>query len=256
MGVSKQNRYKSDSHFHATTLQQREGPRACSAEDISTEFAHELNQSLASVMSYIKATKRTLDAIEGFPVERVGELLGHAADETLRAGAIVRNLRWLGNRRTSASEDLNKLVEESVALGVAGAAEADVRVRLDLDSELPPVSIDKVQIQQVLTNLIRNGVEAMTGADRRELALSTRIDGEGFAEVCVSDTGAGLPAKVVERLFQPFVTTKDKRMGIGLTICKSIVESHGGSIWAIKQQPEGTGFVFRLPIEEESEAVA
>jgi two-component system sensor kinase FixL len=222
---------------------------------MSAEFAHELNQSLSSIMSYIQATKRTLDAIEGFPVARVSELMSRAAKETLRAGAIVRNLRWLrrDGARERTVEDLNKLIEESATLALGG--EANIRVHFHLDPNLAPLVIDKAQIQQVLTHLIRNGVEAMTGADRRELTLSTRIDDEGFAEVCVSDTGAGLSAKVLDRLFQPFVTTKDKKMGIGLTISKSIVESHGGTIWAIRQQPEGTGLVFRLPRDEESEAV-
>ena len=227
------------------------------APDVSTEFAHELNQSLSAIMSYIKATKRTLERIDGFPIERTSALLASAAEETLRAGAIVRSLRWLSEKRIRerTPENLGKLIEEAVALGVASDGEPRVRVHLDLDPHLPALMIDKVRVQQVLVHLIRNGVEAMAGQAGAELTLSTRLDDEGFAEVCVSDTGGGLPAAVTERLFHPFVTTKEKRVGIGLAICKAIVESHGGTIWAIDQQP-GAGFVFRLPIEEEGEAVA
>ena len=228
------------------------------APDVSTEFAHELNQSLSAIMSYVKATKRTLEAIKGFPLERTKALLASAAEETLRAGAIVRSLRWLSEKRIleRTPENLARLMEEAVALGVPGDGEPRVHVRLDLDPRLPTLMIDKLRLQQVLVHLIRNSVEAMAGQARHELTLSTRLDDEGFAEVCVSDTGAGLPTTVTERLFHPFVTTKEKRVGIGLAICKAIVESHGGTIWAIEMQPQGTGFVFRLPIEEEGEAVA
>lgn len=262
MGVSERNRQSTDSLARVGVGGPRDGYARLSpganAPDVSTEFAHELNQSLSAIMSYIKATKRTLENIEGFPVERTRGLLASAAEETLRAGAIVRSLRWLSEKRVRerTPEDLAKLVEEAVALGVPADGETGVRVHMDLDPQLPALMIDKIRLQQVLVHLIRNGVEAMAGQERRELTLSTRLDDEGFAEVCVSDTGVGLPATVTERLFHPFVTTKEKRVGIGLAICKAIVESHGGTIWAIEQQPQGAGFVFRLPIEEEGEALA
>ena len=111
------------------------------------------------------------------------------------------------------------------------------------------VIIDKVQIQQVLINLIRNAVEAMMEVDRRELKLTTKhVD--SFVEVSVTDTGPGLSEDVSAKLFQPFVTTKEAGMGIGLTICQSIVEAHGGQIWALKDRPIGAGFAFRIPQAE------
>ena len=225
--------------------------------DVSAEVAHELNQALSATMSYIKATKRTLGSIAGFPTERTDALLNAAAEETLRAGAIVRSLRWLGERRIREREcvDLNGLIEDSIASGTTGEGLPRVDVHLDFDRKLPLLSINKARIEQVLLQLMRNSVEAMGGLERRELTISTRVDDEGFAEVSVADTGTGLSAQVTERLFHPFVTTKEKRLGIGLAICRSIVESHGGTIWAIEKQPQGAGFVFRLPIDEEGEAV-
>jgi two-component system sensor kinase FixL len=262
LGVSEHNRQSTDLLVRVGAGRPGDGRGRLSpganAPDVSTEFAHELNQSLSAIMSYVKATKRTLEAIEGFPVERTSALLASAAEETLRAGAIVRSLRWLSEKRIRerTPENLARLIEEAVALGVPGDGEPRVHVLLDLDPHLPTLMIDKVRLQQVLVHLIRNSIEAMAEQAGGELTLSTRLDDEGFAEVCVSDTGVGLPTTVAERLFHPFVTTKEKRVGIGLAICKAIVESHGGTIWAIEMQPQGTGFVFRLPIVEEGEAVA
>src|SRR6202008_4774811 len=127
-----------------------------------------------------------------------------------------------------APEDLNKVVDKAVALALIGAADTNVMVRADLDARLPAVIIDRIRNEQVLVNLIRNSVEAMQGTNRRELTIATKPDAEGFAEIAVSDTGPGLPPEVANRLFQPFVTTKEKGMGIGLTICQSIVEGPGG----------------------------
>jgi two-component system sensor kinase FixL len=144
-------------------------------------------------------------------------------------------------------------VEEAIALGLVGAADSNVRVRLELDAAAEPILIDKVQIQQVLINLIRNGIEAMQSVSNRELTVLTLVD-DGAIDVAVSDTGPGLSPDVASRLFQPFVTTKDKGMGIGLTICQSIVEAHNGRIWAAPNDRGGVEFRFRLPtLDHESQ---
>lgn len=223
------------------------------APEVLREFAHEVNNSLSAIMSYIKATKRTIETLEASPLrERVHAFLASAADETLRAGAIVRNLRWLDEKRIQnrTSEDLNALVHEAVASIADG--DPKLRVDLDLDPDLPAVMIDKVRMQQVLTHLVRNALEAMADARPCVLSIATRYD-VGFIELCVTDTGAGFAPNVSERMFQPFVTTKEKRVGLGLAICKAVVEAHGGEIWAIGHQPRGAGLVFRLPIENEGE---
>jgi two-component system sensor kinase FixL len=115
------------------------------------------------------------------------------------------------------------------------------------------VFIDKVQIQQVVFNLIRNSVEALPQSDLRELSVSTVRGGDGLAQVSVSDTGPGLAQKVIDQLFQPFVTTKEKGMGLGLSICRSIVESHGGRLWATPNPVRGVTFQFSLPMAEHGE---
>ena len=222
---------------------------------MASALAHELNQPLTAIMNYVKAVKRTLGGIEGYPTARVNELIDGAAQETLRASAIIRNLRDFVEKRESkrALGSLNKVVEESVALGFVGAADNNVKVRLDLDSQLPPILIDRIQIQQVLINLIRNSVEAMQSVDQRELAISSSRVEDGFVQITVSDTGPGLPPEVSGRLFQPFITTKETGMGIGLTICRSIVEAHGGRIWPVEEQSLGAGFSFRLPLADGSD---
>src|SRR6185295_3979145 len=119
---------------------------------------------------------------------------------------------------------------------------------------LPPVLVDKIQIQQVLINLIRNSVEAMQGVERRELTVATAPADAGFAQVSVLDTGPGLSEDVANRLFTPFVTTKAKGMGIGLTISQSIIEAHGGRIWAEPNAGSGAAFHFLLPILNQDES--
>jgi two-component system sensor kinase FixL len=122
-----------------------------------------------------------------------------------------------------------------------------VKTRTELAPDLPAVLIDKVQIQQVIINLVRNSIEAMHDRPRRELTVTTGRYDDEFLEVAVADTGPGLSPDVASRLFQPFITTKEKGMGIGLTICQSIVEAHNGRIWAVPREEGGVTFHFTLP---------
>jgi two-component system sensor kinase FixL len=221
-------------------------------------IAHEFNQPLAAITNYVSAAKRTLASMKEVPAPVVlaQEILDKAAAQTLRAGTIIKNLRGFVEKResTRAPESLNTVVEEAVALGFTGAADLNVKMRVNMASSLPPVLVDRIQIQQVLINLIRNSIEAMRATGKRELTLSTGLDAPGFAQVTVADTGPGLPPEVAARLFQPFVTTKDKGMGIGLTICQSIVDSHGGRIWALPDVREGTAFRITLPLANHDES--
>jgi two-component system sensor kinase FixL len=218
---------------------------------MTAAIAHELNQPLTAVANYVMAAKRVLTSVDTNPrIERALALLDKAAAQTLRAGSIIKNLRDFVEKRARnrKAEDLGRVVEEAVAFAFVGSAEKSVRVELDLDDALEPVMIDKVQIQQVLINLIRNSIEAMQTADKRELLIITSMGETGFAEVTVQDTGTGMPSRVSARLFQPFVTSKETGMGIGLTICQSIIEAHGGRIWLLDSDPTGTGFRFQLPL--------
>jgi two-component system sensor kinase FixL len=216
---------------------------------MTAALAHELNQPLTAIMNYITAARRTLGPGEGAQIARAAELIDKAASQTTRAGQIIRRLRDFVEKRDAdrTSQSLNPVVEEAIALGFAGAADANVKVRTDLDPMLPCVMIDKIQIQQVLLNLIRNGIEAMKSSAKREMTIKTaRIDGHAI-EFAIADTGPGLAPEVARRLFQPFVTTKDKGMGIGLSICQSIIEAHDGRIWATPNHGGGVTFHVQLP---------
>jgi two-component system sensor kinase FixL len=167
----------------------------------------------------------------------------------MRAGQIIRRLREFvakgeADRRV---EPLRKLIEEAAALALVGAKPLGVQVRLDIAHAPDRVLADKVQIQQVLLNLIRNGMEAMSESTRRELAISARGLNQSAVEISVADTGPGVAPEIAERLFQPFLTTKAQGMGVGLSICRTIVEAHGGRIWVTETPGGGATFHFTLP---------
>jgi two-component system, LuxR family, sensor kinase FixL len=216
---------------------------------MASALAHELNQPLTAIMNYVKAATRTMSALEGPQVVKAREWMEKATNQTARAGQIIRHLRDFIEKRESSRtyENLNKVVEEAIALGLVGSADTNVKAHLELDHSVPAILIDKVQIQQVLINLIRNAIEAMQETTKRDLTIRTVAEGD-IVEVGVSDTGPGLSEEVAARLFQPFVTTKEQGMGIGLTICQSIIEAHNGRIWATPNPDGGVEFRFRLPV--------
>ena len=226
---------------------------------MSAAIAHEINQPLTAITNYVKAAQRMLESVgdNSRPVAAAKDAMGKAAAQSIRAGAIIQRLRDFVEKRESerTQENLNKTVEESLALGFVGAAHSNVKVKLALEPAIPHVIIDKVQIQQVLINLIRNSIEAMVDAERRELMISTGFEGAGFAKVIIRDTGPGLSPDVLEKLFQPFVTTKDKGMGIGLTISQSIIEAHGGTIGVVQDGHRGATFRIILPLPDHGAAL-
>jgi two-component system, LuxR family, sensor kinase FixL len=175
--------------------------------------------------------------------------VNEAADQALRAGQVIRHLREFVTRGESERhiENLPKLVEEASALALVGAKEKDVRVTFNLDSNASLVLADRIQVQQVLLNLIRNAIEAMQDAPQRQLVVATKaLSNDHLIEVSVSDTGTGIAPEIMDQLFQPFITTKKHGMGVGLSICRTIVESHGGKIWVESKPNQGTSFRFTL----------
>lgn len=216
--------------------------------EMASSLAHELNQPLSAMANYLKGSSRLLKA-EPIPRERVADAIDKAGAQALRAGEIIRRLRdFVARGETERRvESLPKLLEEASALALVGAKEHGVRVLFRFDPAVDLVLADKVQIQQVALNLIRNALEAMEGAPRR--VLEVRIDpAEGDAAlVSVSDTGSGIRPEMEAQLFQPFVTTKRTGMGVGLSISRTIIEAHGGRIWA-EPNPEG-GTIFRFTLQ-------
>ena len=222
--------------------------------EMASALAHELNQPLSAIANYLKGSTRLLAAPE-VPRERLQDALEKASDQALRAGQIIRRLRDFVSRGDTERrvESLPKLVQEASALALVGAKEHGVRVRFRYDRGVDLVLADKVQVQQVLLNLIRNAVDAMEGGSRKELTVAVQRGPEDLAEVVVADTGPGVSDEVATQLFQPFVTTKAAGMGVGLSISRTIIEAHGGRIWVERAPGGGAEFHFTLRLAETEE---
>jgi two-component system, LuxR family, sensor kinase FixL len=223
---------------------------------MASTMAHELNQPLTATMNYLE-TGRQLLSTGGAGPERISEMMEKAIAQTQRAGDVIRRLRGFVSKGETERriQSLNQLVEEALALALVGARQRGVRASLELDHTLPPVFVDHVQIQQVVLNLVRNAIEAMEQVERRELTVGTRgVREQGMAEVIVADTGPGIAPELADRLFQPFVTTKATGMGLGLSICREIVEAHQGRLTTAPVSSGGTVFRVTLPIASREEA--
>lgn len=220
---------------------------------MTAAIAHELNQPLSAILNYIGAARRTVAQIEDAKAGRVSEFIDKAAAQTTRAGQIIRQLRDFVEKRETAREpaNINLVIQEAVSLAAVNSADPNVTVITELEPNLPPVLIDKVQVQQVIVNLVRNGVEAMQAVAHRRMTITTGQAPEEGVNVTVADSGPGLSPEVAARLFHPFVTTKEKGMGIGLSICRSIIEAHGGRIWAGSSELGGAAFFILLPASAE-----
>lgn len=216
--------------------------------ELSSALAHELNQPLSAIANYLRGASRLLDAPE-FDAERLRDPIAKATAQAIRAGDVIRRLREFvtTGENERRHESLSQLIEESLALGLIGVQGGDIMVRTTQDHATDLVFADKVQIQQVLLNLIRNAIEAMEASPRRILTITTTADAAGGAVVRVSDTGPGISPDLGDRLFEPFLTTKPNGMGIGLPICRTIIDAHGGRIWVEETPGGGATFVFTLP---------
>ena len=207
-------------------------------------LAHEVNQPLTAIRNYLGATRRFSAAGNVSGIRTALERIGEQSD---RAQQIVGRLREFVRKGEVARrlEDLPKAIEEVNAIALVGVGR-DFKIEFRFDPEASQAWMDKVQVQQVLFNLMRNAVEAMSDCECRVLTIATEGQGE-LVEVSISDTGPGLPEHVRQRIFQPFVTTKPEGMGVGLSICRQIVQAHGGRLWAEDGPNGGTVFRFSLP---------
>ena len=221
--------------------------RVSELSQVSAGIAHELNQPLAAMLNYSATAKRLIANDDRTSTEAAAAAITRAGEQAIRAGEIIRRMRDFVEKRAprSAPDDINAIVTEAAELGFIGAKADGIETVFDLAPGLPPVIADRVQIEQVLVNLIHNAVDAMAGAIDRRLTLSTRLTA-GAIEVAVADTGHGIPDDLAEKLFQPFVTTKSTGMGIGLAISRDIIEAHRGEI-TVTSNGGGTQFRFTLP---------
>jgi len=212
-------------------------------------LAHEINQPLASIISSAEAASRMVKSGKENS-DKVSRTLTRVVLQAERAGEIIRRLKKLTRRQkpTRSTADLKTIVHDAVSLIGAEARYNGVKISVECDDQIPAILVDSIQIQQVLLNLARNAFEAMTCSDQRELTIQTTLVEKNVAQVTVRDTGAGINPEIFGKIFEPFFTSKPKGLGIGLSISKTIIEAHGGRLWATPNPVCGVTFSFTLPI--------
>ncbi len=227
--------------------------RVATMGELAASVAHELNQPLTAIVSNARAGKRLL-ARESVDHDELRAILEDVAADSLRGGEVIRRLRDLLKKGESQRQtlDINEVVLEVIPLVRSDAIRRNVSLEHQMAPGLPPVTGDRVQLQQVVLNLIVNGFEAMddVAAARRTLTLETSIGEAGTVQIAVRDSGVGLDSEHADRIFEPFYTTKPQGMGMGLAINRSIVEAHGGRLWATPNADHGATFAFTLPADE------
>ena len=217
--------------------------------ELTASLAHEIKQPIAAAVSNAEACLHWLARDEPDLAE-VREAATEVVKEAMRAAEIMTRIRSLFQKEEAKRKvtDLNEVIADTVSLIREEAERSALSVRTELDAELPMISADRVQLQQVLVNLMLNGLEAMNGT-RGELIIRSQRNKDGRPMISVSDIGTGLPAGEGEKIFDAFFTTKSQGIGMGLAICRSIIESHGGRLWATANPGKGSTFCFTLPNE-------
>ena len=219
--------------------------------EMTAGIAHEINQPLTAISMYAQSGVRMLDA--GIPrPERLREALEKLSAQSLRAGAVIDRVQRLVRKQESSFETvrINDLIGDIQRLAESDARVNDMQIALDLEHDLVPVNADPIQVQQVLLNLIRNGIDAMKSIDccyGSEVTVRSRAVGDDRIEVSVTDRGTGVADDLAERMFTPFTTTKANGMGMGLSICRSIIDAHGGLLSYRNNVDHGATFYFQLP---------
>jgi two-component system sensor kinase FixL len=216
--------------------------------EMASALAHELNQPLTALGLYLQAALHLL--AKGDDPQWIGarQAVKNGTEQAQRAGQIIRRLREFVARGETEkkAESLESIVKDATALTMFAGKEKKVRLTFALDPSVDLVLVDRVQIQQILVNLIRNGLEAMKNSPRRELVVKSSSAGNGMVAITVADTGAGIAPEIAANLFDPFTTTKKSGLGIGLSISRTIAEAHGGKL-EVSANPEG-GTIFRLTL--------
>jgi PAS domain S-box-containing protein len=241
-------RQRADAHLQELQSELFHATRLNAAGQMAGALAHELNQPLAAAINFVRAAQRQLATGSRDEIETVPEVMDEAAEEVLRAGQIIRRLRDFVRRGETERrmESVVTMVEEASTLALTAAAVSGVQVRFSFDPSAMRVLADRIQIQQVLVNLMRNAIEAMAESTRRELVVTAALLDAETVEIGVGDSGPGIAEEVAATLFEPFASTKPRGMGLGLSISRSIVESHGG---CLRSEPNpGGGMIFRFTL--------
>jgi two-component system sensor kinase FixL len=244
------DRQRTERRLHELQTEIAHVGRVSEMGTLASSLAHELNQPLTAMANYCEGARELLSReVDPDSLAMVREALDEAAEQAIRAGQIVRRMRdFLSHHEVEReSEDLSKLISEANALALVGSREHGIDVQVQFDASRRKVFVDRIQVQQVLVNLIRNAIDAMINSADRRLVIRTTDAAKEKVQVTVADTGSGIGDAVAPQLFQPFVTSKENGMGIGLSICRTIIEAHGGRIWFEAAAGGGTLFHFTLP---------
>jgi C4-dicarboxylate-specific signal transduction histidine kinase len=243
-------RERADDRLQELQVELFHAARLSTAGQMAAALAHELNQPLTAATNFVNAARRGLADLELRETDTIRGDMNEAARQVLRAGQIIRRLREFASRGETERrvENVVSMVEEASALALTGAGALGTELRLRFDPKASLVLADRIQVQQVLVNLIRNALDAMAESRRRELTVTTALFDQETVELAISDSGPGVARDMIDHLFEPFFSTKDRGMGLGLSICRTIVESHGGRIEASKNSGSGLCFRFTLPL--------
>jgi signal transduction histidine kinase len=231
--------------------------RIAAAGELSASIAHELNQPLTGIVTRASAARRWL-AAERPDIDKARAALDQIENAGHRAGDIIQNVRAMFKKDTHEKlpVDVNRIILEVLALGQNELQKHQIEVHTELDDRLPSVTGNRVQLQQVILNLVMNAVEAMHSAQPRRLRVQSRLSKPDVVHVSIEDTGAGIDPTNLTRIFKPLFTTKERGMGMGLSICHSIIESHDGRIWASRGVDRGSIFQFELPTNTKAGTMA
>jgi two-component system, LuxR family, sensor kinase FixL len=230
--------------------------RLASLGEIATMIAHEVNQPLSAAGTYLEVARELLSNGSEDDHERGLKAVEQAATQILRLGDIIRRTRDFARKKPPnfEVENINQIIEEASTIASMGSKAKNIRTSFALSSTNPLAKVDRIQIQQVIINLVSNALDAIKNYDKREIILKSEVNGEGIVEISVLDSGPGVSDAVAKDLFTPFVTTKDEGMGLGLAICRTIIEAHGGELWNDSSPLGGAAFKFTLPITTNANA--
>ena len=247
--ITERKRMEEETLRHQERLEQTS--RLITMGEMASSLAHELNQPLSAIANYCMGSVNRLKSGD-YRREDILAAMEKASAQAERAGKIIRRTREFVKKSepVRAPAALVEIVEEAIGFAEIEARKAAVAIQVSIPPDLPPVFADRIMIEQVVLNLVKNGIESMqqTPPDARALNLAARLDGEGMVEVAVADRGCGMTDDQVERLYTPFFTTKAEGMGMGLNICRSIVEFHDGRLWVQPNPGGGSVFRFTLPV--------
>jgi C4-dicarboxylate-specific signal transduction histidine kinase len=231
--------------------------RVATIGQLTASIAHEVNQPVGALVTNAHAALRLLK-VQPPDLERSSQALDDIIKDGRRVSEVIDRIRALIKKQPTQTDvlDINELVMETIALTRGDLVKEGVLLQTEFSGGLPPTRGDRVQLQQVIMNLIKNAAEAMSNVEEgtRELQIATAKDRDNAILLTVGDSGPKLKPAALDRFFQAFYSTKPSGMGIGLSICRSIVEAHGGRIWATSNQPRGTTFHIILPASQEAES--